>query len=191
MENKAKALTVISGIIGLCITTPIPALAQETISDIDRDLMLIEPLNLMTGALVSFVIALVFITAAVIIKYLILRFSNKASIYLVNYMTFISAFVIPNERTAIYQFWNGTRRMQALKMLFDVAILSFIMALCKAADLTVITIGFTVSPEFYEMLAREFVIETTGQNLSVLIISTFTIIAMIRIIEYFKYKKSI
>lgn len=190
MSIKVKKLANISTVIALYAVTGMTASARDTASNLDRNLMLMEPSSILIGALVSGSIATVLLVIAGLVKYLVSKIRGTTGGYLSNYITFTSTLIPFSKGKRIYPFWAGTRRMKVTKTLYDLLVLGSLMGLCRAATVAVVKMGFTLSPRFFDLVASEFAFETSGANLSSLIIGTFTIIVMIRALEYFKYKKS-
>lgn len=190
MKNKVRKLVGVSAIMTLCASTGMTASASNLTSSFDRSLILMEPSSVLTGALVAGTVGATLLIIVGIIKALVHKFRGKPFGYVSEYITFTSTLIPFSNIKTIYPFWAGTKRMKVTKTLFDLAVLGSLMALCRAATVAVITTGFTLSPKFFELVVSEFYFETSGENLSSLIVGTFTVIAIIRTIEYFKYKKS-
>lgn len=189
MNDKVKKLVVTSAFMALYLSTGMAASAKDITNNLDRNLMLMEPSSIFTGALVAGTVAAVLMVSTGIIKYLVYKIRGKHSSHLSNYITFTSTLIPFSKTKIVYPFWGGTKRMKVAKTLFDLAILGSVMALCRAVTVAVVTIGFTLSPKLFELVVSEFSFETSGENLSSLIVGTFTVIAIIRTIEYFKYNK--
>lgn len=162
-------------------STILHASNEETNQVIRNSYLLLEPKSIAIGVAVSAALALMATVIYIAVK-MILRSIKYKPNRVSCYMLYTSSFT-EKPNSELHEFWSGTTRMKASKILLDMLVLLIVMTLVRAITLVVIAEGFLFGNSFINSTASNISTEFSGGNLSANILSVFVLIMIVRLLE--------